>query len=209
MSSITLVLNWVSSSIRLDCILIYSKIPRTWKLLLEKSKKTHINQQMTMSHTLNKSKPINKITQKDLYLRINQNMGIANVNDFINIKHNLNESGAENVFSNIKKISSIKALQNVQYKILHNVYPTKAHLFKWKIKENDLCAFCNQIETLRHAIYDCNIAKESIKNFIKVIEGPLNTKLNLSYSDILLGLTGRTNYQSINSIQFQLFITNP
>ncbi len=191
-------------SIRLDCILIYSKIPSTWKVLLEKSNKIYTNQQMSTSHTLNKSKPFNKITQKDLYLRLTQNMGITNVNNFINNKHDLNENSAENVFSNIKKISSIKSLQNIQYKILHNVYPTKAHLFKWKIKENDHCASCNQTETLKHVIYECQIAKETIKNLVRVIGDLLNTDFSLSYADVLLGLTGRNNFQLITRNELHL-----
>jgi len=98
------------------------------------------------------------------------------------------------VFSNIKSITSIKALQNVQYKLLHNVYPTQMHLCRWKIKENDLCAVCNVTETLKHAIYECNLAKESIKNFEFIINRTLNVNIKLTYADVLLGIsTTKTN----------------
>ncbi len=189
--------NSTKPSIRLDCVLAYNKLPKSWRILLTKSNKTHIISQSNFSHMLNKSKTISNITQKEIYSRLSQDLGISDINGYINTKHNLIETGLNKAFLNVKKVTSVKSLQNVQYKILHNIYPTKLHLFKWKIKENDLCSSCNVTETLKHAIFECDIARVTMSNFEKVISNLLKTNLSLSYTDILIGLTGRNSYYTI------------
>jgi len=186
--------NPTHTNIRLDCLLVYSKIPESWRTLLRKSKKSHADVNTNFSFSLNKAKPLINIKQKEIYIRLSNHFGINDITNFINSKHELNMGNVNKVFSNIKSITSIKALQNVQYKLLHNVYPTQMHLCRWKIKENDLCAVCNVTETLKHAIYECNLAKESIKNFEFIINRTLNVNIKLTYADVLLGIsTTKTN----------------
>jgi len=183
-------------NIRLDCQLIYSKIPKPWKTLMSLSKKDHPVSE-SFSFSLNKAKNITCITQKEIYLRLNQNSGIKNITEFINTKHNTNFSNVNKVFSKIKQTTSIKALQNVQYKILHNIYPTQLHLYRWKIKNNDQCSYCNTTETLRHAVYDCVIARETRHNLELIINSTLNINMKLSYNDVLVGLNNNNNIREI------------
>jgi len=71
---------------------------------------------------LNKWKETKHVTQKEIYNRLTFKNVII-VRDFLSTKHNDNIN-APNAFTNIKKMSKSKYLQNVQYKILHNIYPT-------------------------------------------------------------------------------------
>ena len=41
-------------------------------------------------------------------------------------------------------------LLELQWKILHNIYPTGTLLKKMKIRNNDLCPFCGEIDSLAH-----------------------------------------------------------
>ncbi len=61
------------------------------------------------------------------------------------------------------------------------------HLYRWKIKQSNKCVACDEIETLHHAIYDCPIAKESIRSIETVINDKLGTNLRLKYEQVLLG----------------------
>jgi len=184
-------------TISLDCFLVYSKVPESWKQLLVKSRKVHLNLN-NFSYALNKSKEINQIKQREIYNRLTENLGIQNITSFLNTKHNLNENNIEHAFSNIKRMTSIKSLQNVQYKLLHNIYPTQIHLYKWKIKDNDKCSYCDQTETLKHAIFDCNIASSTLRNAETIMNVILKTNLSLTYTDVLVGLSVDSNYNSIN-----------
>ena len=81
-------------------------------------------------------------------------------------------------------------MQDCQFKIIHNIYPTTYNLFKWKIKESSLCNVCGVVDDLRHSIFDCSIAKNTIDNFKKVINNNYQINLNnLNYEKILLGLS--------------------
>jgi len=39
------------------------------------------------------------------------------------------------------------------------------HLFTWQLKPSALCGFCSDIETLKHALWDCPIAKDTLNRF--------------------------------------------
>jgi len=43
------------------------------------------------------------------------------------------------------------------------------HLFHWRIKATLNCAFCNIPETTIHAIWECNIARQTIQNLQRTL----------------------------------------
>jgi hypothetical protein len=90
------------------------------------------------------------------------------------------------LYQNIKDVK----IRNLQYKMLHNVYPTRKHLFKWKLSDSPNCKKCNVIETLKHAIWECDIAQNAINKFqlaTKLIYPEIET-IQFTYEVILLGL---------------------
>ncbi len=192
--------NSLIPNIRLDCLLVYSKVPIAWKKLLLKSKKSHVITTLNFSHSLNKAKMIGNISQKEIYLRLTQHLGINDVTTFLNNKHEINLSNVNGVFKTLKKITSIKSLYNVQYKILHNVYPTQLHLYRWKIKSSDECNLCKVSETLKHALYDCRAAKETLSNFETIINSTLNTNIKMSFNDVLIGISNNLSYNQLPKI---------
>lgn len=75
--------------------------------------------------------------------------------------------------------------------MLHNIYPTMLHLKKWKIKETENCTNCGIPESLRHATYDCVVARDAINH----LELEINSRyfgnraiIKLSYEDITFGV---------------------
>ncbi len=70
-------------------------------------------------------------------------------------------------------------LRGVQFKILHNAYPTMKHLFHWRIKASPNCTSCNVPENTIHAIWDCNIARQTIGNLQSILNTVLNNRGNL------------------------------
>ena len=73
------------------------------------------------------------------------------------------------------------------------------HLFVWKIKDTDKCSFCNEIETLSHAVVHCTIAKNAFKKVGIIctelyIGGAQNEdKLKLDEESILFGISCSVN----------------
>jgi hypothetical protein len=91
----------------------------------------------------------------------------------LNTKYNTNILEDNNPFITCFKMTKNVPLRGVQYKILHNAYPTMKHLFHWRIKASPNCAFCNIPETTIHAIWECNIARQTIENLQSVLNAIL------------------------------------
>jgi len=87
----------------------------------------------------------------------------------LNTKYNTNIQEDNNPFITCFKMTKNVPLRGVQYKILHNAYPTMKHLFHWRIKASPNCTQCNIPETTIHAIWDCNIARQTIENLQRVL----------------------------------------
>ncbi len=134
---------------------------------------------------LNKWKETKHVTQKEIYNRLTFKNVII-VRDFLSTKHNDNIN-APNAFTNIKKMSKSKYLQNVQYKILHNIYPTMKHLFKWQLKPSAHCGFCNVTETLKHALWDCPAASDTIARLELMIIRHSGRNIKFTYQDLITG----------------------
>ena len=49
-------------------------------------------------------------------------------------------------------------LQMFQYKIIHNILPTRCSLFRAKLSESDTCRLCYALpETLPHMLFQCTV----------------------------------------------------
>ena len=189
------------NNIIIDCCLAFYKIPSSYRKILLRAKKRHHQSDTTwLSTSLNKWKPFNTITTKDLYdtfLNITSNS--PTIFDTLNKRHNMTVSSEQykNPFLQIKHISSDPKLQITQYKILHNIYPTIAHLHKWKIKDSPLCLTCNSIDDLKHTLFDCVVAQNTINNLCRVILELTGKPLTLTFEDIVLGVTSRKTFNSL------------
>ena len=80
----------------------------------------------------------------------------------------LNTTLSQEDFLGLFKVSNTTTLstklKGFQYRILHGALIINSHLFKWKIKPNDLCSFC-QAETVSmvHLLIRCQTNK-NIRN---------------------------------------------
>ncbi len=75
--------------------------------------------------------------------------------------------------------------------MLHNIYPTMAHLKRWKIKDSENCTNCDEKETFQHAIFDCPIAKGAFEHFENEILFRYDNnflRVKLTLEDIIVGL---------------------
>jgi hypothetical protein len=181
--------------IALDVHQISNSIPKEWITLLTKTRRSHALIGKELPIELNKWKDISVITLKEVKNMTMRHIEINSVN-IINRKHDLdNVNMTSNPFATLfTSIKDIK-LRNIQYKIMHNIYPTLKHLFKWKLHPSGMCAHCGSFETLKHAIFECPIALDAIKKLEYLINKRYNVPLNFTYENILLGTCSTiTNY---------------
>ena len=78
-------------------------------------------------------------------------------------------------FCNIKEIK----LKEFYFKVLHGILPCQANLARWRIREDNLCDVCGEVQDIKHLLFDCLY----VKPLWQVIEDIVKTKI--TYTDIL------------------------
>ena len=169
----------------LDVYQIYNSFPIEWRNLLNKTERIHPQIKEELPLDVNKWVSVTQVTVK---LIVNSLMRLKNSLmpiDYILDRHKAGmckELIAVNPFLTLRKTSKDVKIRNLQYKLLHNIYPTMKHLQKWKIKQTNLCGLCATEETLKHAIYECPVAQTSLGHLETILQIP-----RLSYESVLLG----------------------
>jgi hypothetical protein len=145
-------------------------------------------------------KKLDKISLKEIVTRLKNNHTESPMSTYIANKHNLQtENSTDNPFSTLRSTTKEVKLKNVQYKILHNIYPTQKHLFKWKLSDTPYCHYCkNEVETIMHAIHYCPIAMETKANLERHIKNEFDIDLVISPLETLFGIGNDTNYNLSN-----------
>ncbi len=116
-----------------------------------------------------------------LVLQKEQSSYMQNVWEKIFIDNNMYEIDWSSTYN--KKIKNIpdKKISEFNYKILNNLLPCQKHLFQWKLSKDPFCMYCNEIQDVKHLLFDCKI----IDDIWKII-GQIND-INILWKDIVLG----------------------
>ena len=65
-----------------------------------------------------------------------------------------------NVWALPKLVTAEVRLIVLQWKILHNIYPTNIMLCKMKVKNNKYCTDCrDQVDYIEHFFFECHVTK--------------------------------------------------
>ena len=86
------------------------------------------------------------------------------------IGYKINEQSWVNIFQDISEIK----LQEIQWKILHNIFPTNILLNRMGLKNTENCEFCNEKDFVEHYFFNCR----KLVQFWKFINNFLNLKLD-------------------------------
>ena len=96
-------------------------------------------------------------------------------------------------------------LRELQWKILHHIYPTNILLHKMKEANNNKCPLClDQIDFMEHFFFSCPIVNKFWESVEKLIQSKLSHSVHLTALNVLFGVckTGLSNleYKIINHI---------
>ncbi len=150
----------------LDLIHIQSCIPKTWKMTLKHCSQLHKNLPIDNIVKINNNvKTIAIITCKNIYWHI---INLEKHTPISTKKWTEQYPNVNNVephkWKRIFKMSFITVrgtkIQTFQYKIIHNIISCNQWLYNIKIKENNKCTFCNDIDNLPHFFLKCDKVKQ-------------------------------------------------
>ena len=117
------------------------------------------------------------------------------------LNKDINEELWCKLFSSNFRCTIESKLRSFQYQILLRSLPTNKSLKEWKIKNSDLCFYCNlEPETIEHLFWICPIINAFWKSVINKLEPFLDIKSFVNPTNILLGCCDSTGNILINHI---------
>ena len=179
---------------------IKSAIPKTWK---EKLKTIHepiqderlIRSNNPYTKIGMETKPLHKITNKQITnkLLINTIKPPTSIETWINIFPFLETEDWDPIFIRTFKTTKETYLQSFQYKILNRILNCKEKLYKWKIKPDNKCDDCGEVDVIEHHLYYCSTSKQfwnQLKNWMLANVG---FGMELTVCEVLFGLPTHNN----------------
>lgn len=91
-------------------------------------------------------------------------------------------------------------LRLLQWKILHNIYPTNILLQKIKIRDNNHCELCDEIDYIEHFFWQCKKLKPFWNNVESTILRKTGIQVKLSETAVLLGYETHKLKLEVNKI---------
>ena len=105
----------------------------------------------------------------------------------------LNTNDWKFYFKNIYNMSFKQKYRMFHYKILHRLLNVKEYLFKCKIEPSGTCTFCNETETIEHALCYCDFNGTFIQRVITWVDNLTSMSFEINFKDFLLGITNENN----------------
>ena len=104
-------------------------------------------------------------------------------------------------------VTSDKKLQWLQYRINCRILGTNSYLCKIKIKNSDLCTFCNiESETIVHLFWDCIYVNPILGEFVTWVKTISKQNFELTAVDVILGKLNASAILNLLLILLKLYI---
>ena len=114
------------------------------------------------------------------------------------LRYGFTESTIQNVYLMPFKVTNEVKIIMFQYKVIHNVLPTRATLYRDRISESPVCNLCNTEEqTLHHLLINCTLTVDFWVLFQDWWYQKTNETITLSTSHILYGWHDRTKHWQV------------
>jgi hypothetical protein len=124
-----------------------------------------------MSHILTKDNcwiPIKEITTKDLQWILKYALGRL---EEIKWTGNFDTVEKEKININLfRKNCKNPKLRNIYFRLLHNDFFTYQRMYKFKMTESSNCPRCNEVETTKHLLWECNESKNIWRLYNEVLD---------------------------------------
>ena len=92
-----------------------------------------------------------------------------------------------------------------QFKISHNILPTREKLFQWKVEPSPHC-ICGVVDTNLHFIAQCKLIKPFWSKVFSFIKSTLEVSFPVSDYEIYFGIENLFNDNTIDSINYIILV---
>ena len=183
---------------------IVHAIPHSWKDSLKNYDITFTQPKPGEIYVGNTSYVMSTLCNQTIYWHLLENITKqpTAIDNWISEFPFLNDKDFENFFQLPHAIVKDTKLQTFQYKILNQIIPCKARLFKWKMTDDYICQYCNEYDDHTHFFYTCYMSKEFWDQITNWIFNVLQVRVYLSKTDILFGIINTEQNQLFNCLNY-------
>ena len=169
-------------------------IPKEWKTALHNAPHTGNSTQITLS-------------TKSSYLKLLSKRYLAPTAEQKIKNHGFTKENVCNVYLLSFQIFKEAKLIMFQYKIIHNILPTQASLFRSNLAENDVCPLCNlESQSLSHMLFSCTVSSSLWNLFTRWWQKTFGHPISLTESIILYGWRQEPGSNTWIALNYSLII---
>ena len=115
----------------------------------------------------------------------------------------LNEDDWSNIYKSLKNVSKENKLREFHFKFIHRIIVTKRELLKFGIKNDEVCLYCGQNDSIEHTFIECTFTRTFTSNVIQWFNSTNACWMSPTTEEILFGvfrnshdkkITGKFNY---------------
>ena len=140
----------------------------------------------THEGTNTKLRPLEKMTAKRFRELLTQNKATTPTSTFF-WRQRYNYEIDSNCWLLAYKTTTEERLRLLQWKLLHNIYPTNVLLHKMKIRNNIMCEHCLVEDYVEHFFWHCQQTKPLWRNVENTILRKTGVQIKLTQEIVLLG----------------------
>ena len=170
----------ITASIWLEYFTVINAIPQPWR-------NTQVNGDNHVDIVTFKEKDIQAWSMKDFRRELQpQNIQPKSVHFWQRKFPNVNFS--EQYWCLAHHCCKEIRLKTLQWKILHNIYPTNIMLKKMGKTETENCVHCGVKDYIEHFFYQCTRVKQLWKEVQSVINAKIGQRINIDEQIVILGI---------------------
>ena len=106
----------------------------------------------------------------------------------------------ENVYKQKLCDLKIPKLCEFNFKLLHNVVPCGKTICKWQRNISEICAYCSEVETTKHMLFECPRIKSIWNDFAQVMN------INIKWKHIVCGFPSYEASKNISLFNYVISI---
>ena len=112
----------------------------------------------------------------------------------------------EIIYTNYEKLLRDTTLKNVQFKITHRIVACNYNLEIWRIRTNNRCEYCDEIDTIEHMLIHCKEAYTFWERIFNWWATNMNVWFEVGTYEILFGIPNENDENIVHQLNFVIII---
>jgi hypothetical protein len=106
------------------------------------------------------------------------------------------------IYTNDKYVTEDNHIRNFQFKITHRLLACNYNLNIWKIRTDNICNYCQEVDTIEHFLVNCNNTYIFWRQIFNWWAASFKVWFQVDTYELLFGVPNEKNEPIVNQINF-------